>query len=382
MIITGDRNICIYCKSNKIIKHGSTATGNKRYRCRVCSKTWVDEKFDIKRPEFHEIVEAYLNGRTYRDLVELYHTSPLRINQKIRLFLNDCPDWEEYLDVCVPNHRTILVYLVGKSFSCSTKTGKNNSMYVVMAIDALSTVVLGMQIGAKDSKSLWNEMLSRLKKRNISVPTFMTNGSKHIEDAVRISYPDSAIRIYYHRAYRDKELMCCLTRLPINNKLINDALQAFETFDSNILSDYLKKRNASKIEDIILNHPEHFTKRLKERLDSRPRIRVEGLSSAFQARFEKFHMLKGEPFPVVNAWIAKWMLNKQDFGFNRLSIYMQIPANANFKQFSCGQVPETSKFKIDDNLLENYVVEVAARSLQIPVFYSSCEMKLDKCSLY
>jgi len=45
------------------------------------------------RPDIADIVEAYLTGPTYRDLVNVYHSSPLRINQKIRDFLEGCPNW-------------------------------------------------------------------------------------------------------------------------------------------------------------------------------------------------------------------------------------------------------------------------------------------------
>jgi len=374
--------VCIYCKSPKVIKHGKTSTGNKRYRCRTCGKTWVVEKNEIIRPDIAEVVEAYLDGRTYRDLVSVFHSSPLRINQKIREYLEGCPNWEEYLDTCTHNHTPRLIYLVGRNFSCSTKDTANNSMYLVMAIDALSTVVLGYEIGLKDSKTVWLEMITRMHKRGIRCNTFMTNGSKHIEEAVQTIYPSASMRIYYHRAYRDKEIMCCLTRLPINNKLINDSLKAYETLKNEKLNQYLEKNISKSLEDIVLLYPEQFIKRLKERLDSRPKIRVEGLSSAFQSRFEKFHMLKDDPIPVVNGWIARWMLSIQDFGFSRLSIYMQVPCPTSYKQFACGQIPEKVLMDENDPLLRGFVIEVAARCLQIPVFYSKCEMKLDKCSLF
>lgn len=73
---------CIYCKSSKVIRHGKTATGNRRYRCRSCGKTWVIEKAETIRPDIVSLTEAYLSGRTFRDLVEIYKSSPLRINKK------------------------------------------------------------------------------------------------------------------------------------------------------------------------------------------------------------------------------------------------------------------------------------------------------------
>jgi transposase-like protein len=104
---------CPYCRSAKVIKHGTTSVGNTRFRCRNCGKTWVTERKDAGKPDISDVVEAYLNGRTCRDLVEVYHSSPLRINQKIREFLDGCPPWEEYLDSVVKKHEPRLIYLFG-----------------------------------------------------------------------------------------------------------------------------------------------------------------------------------------------------------------------------------------------------------------------------
>ena len=374
--------ICVYCKSSKVIKHGQTSTGNKRFRCRNCGKTWVLERKETIRPDLADMAEAYLSGRTCRDLVPIYHSSPLRINQKIREFLDGCPHWEDYLDACVRHHHPRLIYLIGRNFSCSTKNSKGNTMFLAMAIDSLSSVVLGFEIGQKDSRDVWLSLMDRMNCRNIICPTFMTNGSKNIEEAVNKVSPYSTTRIFYHKAYRDKELNCCISRLPINNKLLNDTIKAYDTLKNHNLGDYLKENNNKRLKDYLLASPEMFTKRLKERLESRPKIRIEGLTSAFQMRFEKFHMLKDDPYPLINGWIAKWMTNRLDFGFSRLAIYTQIPSIINFKMFSCGNLPYKLNLKDDSPQLKSFVIEIAARALQVPVFFSKCEMKLDKCSLF
>ena len=373
---------CIYCRSNKVIRHGTTSKGHRRYRCRNCNKTWIHERKDLQRPDISDVVEAYLQGKTYRDLVDTYKSSPLRINQKIREFLQGCPDWEEFLDTCVPQHDTKLVYLIGKNFSCSIPGSKNNTMYVAMAVEALSSIVLGFEIGLKDSRSIWQNLVSRLSNRGIFSQTFMTNGSKHIEESVLSVYPDAHLRIFYHSAYRDQELMCCLNKLPINAKLINDSLATYDTLENQNLNRYLESHYSISLKDFLQTNPELFTKRLKERLDSRPKIRIEGLTTAFQNRFEKFHMLKEDPFPLVNGWIAKYMITKLDSGFSRLSIYSQIPSRSSFKLFSCGQKPEEIEFEKDSPVLKSFVVEIAARCIQVPIFYSKCNMSMDSCSLF
>ncbi|MFA6570449.1 MAG: IS1 family transposase [Bacteroidota bacterium] len=372
---------CPYCKSSLVIKHGHTTTGNNRFRCRKCGKTWVLEKNEVIRPDLAEIVEAYLMGRTYRDLVEVYHSSPLRINQKIRDFLDGCPPWEQYVDACVKSHEPRMVYLVGRTFSCYREGQKGNTMYLALAVDSLSTVVLGYEVDTKESSNVWLRLLDRLNSRGVICPTFISNGANAIDEAIMTIFPYSNIKITYHRAYHDKELLCCLGRLPINNKLINEAIKAYDTLRNNNLNKYLMLSNDIKVKDILRAAPELFVKRLKERLENSPRIRIEGMISAFQSRFEKFHMLKGDPLPIINGWIARWMLAKLDIGFSRLSVYKQVPCSTSFKSFSCGNLPTVLKLDIDNPILKSFVIEIAARGLQIPMEPFACEMKLDKCSL-
>ncbi len=372
---------CIYCKSTKVIKHGKTSTGNPRYRCRSCNKTWVLEKNEPIRPDMSDIAEAYLGGRTCRDLVSIYHSSPLRINQKIREFLDGCPNWEDYLDSSVKSHDPKLIYLLGRKFSCSSNGSKNNEMYLAIALDALSSVILGFEIGKEDSRGVWLSLIDRLNCRGIICPSFMANGSRNIEEAVSTVFPYANLRINYHRAFRDKEVLCCLSRLPINNKLINDAVKMYNSLDNRELSRLLKTYNGHKIQDILFTSQEDFISRVNERFVNISRIRAEGFSNSFQTRFEKFHMLKEDPFPIINGWIARFMTSRLDIGFSRLSLYQQIPCSTSFKAFSCGERPKELSIKWDSPQLKTFVIEIAARGLQLPIVFSRCEMKFDKCSL-
>jgi hypothetical protein len=380
----GDKEtvICLYCKSTKVIKHGKTSNGNIRYRCRTCGRTWVHDRAESRRPDLAEVVEAYLSGKTYRQLVDVYHSSPLRINQKIREFLGGCPSWEEYLDSCVQIHEPRLVYLVGREFSSATKGSQTNTSFFAMAIDSLSTVVLGFEIADKESPEVWENLLQRMLDRGFTCTAFMAKGSRFVEESVEKIFPNASFRISYHITYRDNELACCLGNNKSNSKLINDALHAYDLQKDKSLLDYLSHFGEDTFRKILLSNSDIFFKRLKERMDNRPKIRVDGLTNAFQARFEKFHMLKDDPYPVINGWIARWMLHRLDFGFSRLAVYMQVPSVTTFKAFSCGNQPLTLSLNDESMLLKNFVIELAARSLQIPVFYFKCEMKLDKCSLF
>jgi transposase-like protein len=372
---------CIYCKSTQVIRHGKTSTGNKRYRCRECGKTWVLEKKEIKRPDVSVLVEEYLQGKTCRDLVEMFHSSPLRVNQKVREYLEGVPLWEKYLDTISENKNFRLVYLVGKSFACACKGTSNNTMFLALAVDSLSNVVLGFQIGKKDSINTWQILLERLKKRKFKPVTFMTNGSKHIEEAAQSVYPDASLRIFYHKAYRDKELTCCLSRFTINNKLVNDAIKAYDIVQNHNLNSYLVLHYGKHLKDFVVKKPEIFSKRLRQRLENKGKIRIDGLLNAFQFRFEKFHMLKGDPIPVINGWIAREMTKDIYNGFSRLSLLLQVPSRIDFKGFACGELPEKVDLAENCRELDDFIAEIAARAIHIPIFYSRCEMKIDKCSL-
>jgi hypothetical protein len=365
-----------------VIKHGKTSTGNRRYRCRNCQRTWVSEKIGTQRPDLSELVETYLSGRTYRELVETYKSSPLRINQKIREFLASCPNWEDYVDACTTIHESRLIYIISKSFSCSVKGDGNNLMFVGMAVDALSTVVLGYQVGTMETQELWTSLFERLYNRGIKCNDFMSNGSNFVDEAINKFYPNSNHRIFYHKAWRDKELVCCFSRLNSKSRLVSEAIKSYDNLKNANLVSYLKFYDENRLKEEIINSPEDFTKRLKERIEARNLLRIEGLLSAFQRRFEKFHMLKDDPEPLVNGWIARWMTRKLEFGYSRLSVYAQIPSITSFKMFSCGQIPKPILFREDNTMLKAFMIEIAARGFQVPIYYLSCEMMPEKCCMY
>ncbi len=370
---------CIYCRSSKVILHGKTSTGNRRYRCRHCGRTWVSDKAEIVRPDIVSLTEAYLSGQTFRDLVHIYKSSPLRINKKVREFLEGCPNWEEYLDLSVEKHNVKLAFLIIRSFSAAGVD--KNQMYVSMMVDAFSNVILGFEISYVDDYRTWYNLLSRAKQRGINCSIFMFNGSMHIEEAVKKVYPNATLKLFYHRAYRDKELSCCLSRIPLNIKITNDAIFAFNTCRTDSLQKFLGLGDANYLNDVVKKSSELVHRRLKDRLVNRNKIRIEAIYNNFQSRFEKFHMLKSDPYPLVNGWISKFMVQQLDIGFSRLSIYIQKPVITNFKLFSCGQVPIPLNLQADSPKLRMFVVELAVRALQMPIFYNRCEMKFDKCSL-
>jgi hypothetical protein len=358
---------CPFCNSSRIIKHGKTSTNTQRYRCRYCKKTWIPSKLNKKGPDFGVLVEAYLSGYSYRDLRTIYPNSPTRINQKLREYLMGCAPWEEYLDACSPNHEARLIHLVGTKFNCSSKDSDENCMFLAMAIDALSTVVLGFEISQRESQDVWITLLDRLNCRKIICPTYMSYGSRMIEDSLRVVFPYAASFNNFTRAYYDKKLKNKLYHSIDSRKLILEAINSYESNKAYSFDHYLFIFKDKKMKNIVLNSQEQFINRLKERIAMRSLTRFEGLLAAFKKRFEKFHMIKFDPEPIINGWIAWWMLIPLPIGFSRLSLYLQQPVETHFKDFNCGTLPEPLKLPVDSPEMKTFIVELAVRSLHIPI---------------
>lgn len=359
--------ICPFCHSSKVVKHGKTSSNNLRYRCINCKKTWVKNSSNRRNLDFGELAEAYLSGCSYRDLRSVYHSSPIRINQKIREYLAGCSSWEEYLDACTPKHESRLIHLIGKEFKAHSDDSGGHSMYLALAIDALSTVVLGFEIGERESEDIWIELLDRMNCRGFVCPTFMSYGFKVIEDALKIVFPYSTTLHNFTRTCYDEHLKDELIHPFDSSKLIREAIDAHMKDGSCKLENHLVIFKDKRMKQIVLGSRECFVGRLQERISQKSSIRFEGLLGAFQKRFEKFHMIKNDPYPIINAWIAWWMLEPLPIGFSRLSLYLQHPCETHFKNFNCGTLPRALNLAVDSQEMKTFVVELAVRSLQIPL---------------
>jgi len=358
---------CPYCNSTRVIKHGRTSTNNPRFRCRYCKKTWVESKLTKQVPDFGALTEAYLSGYSYRDLRSIYPNSPTRINQKVRKYLLGCPHWEEYLDAASPKHESRLIHLVGTKFNCSSKDSDQNCMFLALAIDALSTVVLGFEIGKKESHDVWVSLLDRMNCRGILCPTFMSYGSSVIEDALKVVFPYASTFHNFTRTYYDKDLKNKLYHSIDNRKLILEAINAYESNRKFQMDNYLVIFKDKRMKNLVLSSQEAVINRLKDRMRMKYQTRFEGLLAAFHKRFEKFHMIHYNPYPIINGWIAWWMLTELPIGFSRLSLYLQQPHVTHFTNFNCGTLPEPLNLSLDSKQMRTFVVELAVRSLHIPI---------------
>ena len=366
----GNKTNCVYCYSSNVIKHGTTSKGKHRLRCRSCNKTWVIEKNDYIRPDFCQIVEKYVEGSTCRELVSLYRSSPLRINQKIRNFLQNLPNWEEYLDISVRNHNHQIIFLLGKKFACNCNHHNSNSMFLAFAIDAVSSVVLGFEIGADEEYNIWAKLLNRMKRRKILAPAFLTNGSKITEEAINSIYPKSTVKIFINRFIQDIEQDNYNYYIKINDKFCNEAINSYNSMKIYNNSNYLQKLPQKNLEIFYDGLSDLIDKRFDENFQNKYANRLEGFVATFQKRFEKFHMLKCDPYPIINGWIAENMLKRLEIGFSLLSLYLKIPVFTSFKNFTCGNLPYIVGFDKYNKIENALAIELAMRQLFIKSYYS------------
>lgn len=376
-----DRYNCISCNSAYVLKHGKTATGSPRMRCYDCGKTFTVKEDDIPRLEIWKVADFYLSGKSYRDLVQFYQSTPRRLNRKIREYLDGFPNWEDYLDTYVSNHSSKVIFLTSRKFSCTyeSENESKNVKNLLMAIDLHSSLVLSYQIANSETSEEWEKLLYRLKSRNINPKYFLTCGSEILQNATQKIYPKSSCKISYHKLYRDKELSCCLNRINVDDKVIKDSLDVYSTFKNKNL---LKVFELESIEDLklILNKNNGlFIDRLKSRLHFRLENKMDNFLLDLSLRLDKFHLLREDPEPVINALIARQMIINIDNGFSRLSYYTQIPTEANISDFACGKMPKMMRLSVNSYKSIQFIIEIMVRSIELPIINNQCELQFHQC---
>jgi transposase-like protein len=372
---------CQTCGSSKVIKHGFSSNNSQRYICKNCGKTFVNYEGMSPKYDIWKLSDSYLEGNSYRELMDIYGSTPQRINQKIRNFLSECPRWENYLDSFMTNQSPKLVFLVGKKFSCSYEDSPENTMFIAYAIDALSYLVLGYEIASFETNACWQNLLKKMNSRNINCSHFISNGSEYIENAVSEYYANASKKISYHKTFRDKELSCCLTRSNVTGKLIYDAVKIYSGIENKNLYSFFSLNDERDLIEILNCNTEIFLNVVKSRLENRQTSKIDAFLSNFQERFEKFHLIKENPEPIINGWIARTMLVKNQNGFSNLSLYMQIPNDATIADFSIGKPPKPMKFRTVSPRSIQFIIEIIARVLELPIITNECELKFQSCVL-
>jgi hypothetical protein len=369
------------CGSTEIVKHGFSTSKSQRYICKNCKKTFVYYEGMPPKYDKWKLTDSYLEGKSYRELIDEYGSTPQRINQKIRNFLSDCPRWEDYIDLIISKHSPKLIIFTGKKFSCSYEDAPGNSMFIAFAIDALSSLVLAYETSLYESNECWTNLFKKMNSRNINCNNFFSNGSELIDNAINEFYFNPTKKINYHKTVRDKELSCCLTRSNVTDKLIQDAVKIYASIENKKLYSYFSLKDERDLVEILNCNTELFLNIVKSRLENRQTMKIDSFISDFQERFEKFHLLKEDPEPIINGWIARSMLVKNDNGFSNLSLYMQIPNEATIADFASSKPPKPMRFKTVSPRSIKFIIEIMARVLELPIISNECDLKFESCVL-
>jgi hypothetical protein len=375
-----EKLMCPYCDSNNTIKNGKTSAGSPRYKCKDCAKSWSENTDTSPKPSLAELSSLYLNGASTRDLVPVYKSSPLRINQKIRGFLDNCPDWEDYVDEKVEVRHSRIVYLIGKRFNCYNKETSCSTMYVAMAYDAYSSMVLGYEICNCGCDDVWDKLITRMSERGIEADNFMTSQPHVITDVVNKHYPKAKILSNILRTLRHEELSCCLKNVPIKYKFINDADNLYQNFRNRTLKDYIKEYSNTTLRGFLSSHHNAFVTAVHKKCRDKSNFRIEDLHKTFSRRFERFHTLKNDPKPLVNGWIALHMTASTNTDFSRLSYYMQKPVLVDLESFSNNEDPKTVIAEEPNAAVDEFLLESSTRILQLPLTETRCELKVELCA--
>lgn len=361
---------CIYCQSENVIKHGKTRSGDPRLRCKDCSKTWVKGIVVYNKPDISAVAESYLLGHSVRDLVPFYKSSPHRINTKIRSFLSKTQSWESFLDQSSEVRKADVVYLQGIRFNCSFGSPENNEMYIAFAIEGLSSNIIGFEIAQDNTEQTWSNLISRLSERGYDVKTFLTRDIKAVESSVNDNFSSAKVKLYLHKLNRDKEMeskCCLLEKKTLRDKLIDDALKFYSKLDNQSYSSYLKNRFDMDLKSCINKDCDRFFECMMKNCGKESDARLEQLLEDFDERFGKFHALKTDPFPIVNAWIGLHMLRPMECGFTRYSLYNQVPCKCSFACFACNHNEQQCEFIPSERQLNSFANEVTIRALHLPI---------------
>ena len=361
---------CIYCNSEAVIKHGKTRSGDPRFRCKDCEKTWVKGIVLYKKPDISAVAESYLLGHSIRELVPFYKSSPHRINMKIREFLGETQSWETFLDKSSEVRSADVVYLQGIRFNCSYNSPENNEMFVAFAIEGLSSQIIGFEIAEDNTVDVWTKLIARLSKRKYKVKTFLTRDIKAVENSVTKYFEDSRVKLYLHKLNRDKEVAnrcCLLVNASLRDKLIDDALKFYSKLDNQTYTSYLQNRFEMDIKTCIKKDCDRFFECMMKNCGTESESRLEQLLVEFNNRFEKFHALKIDPYMIINAWVGLHMLRPMECGFTRYSLYNQLPCKCSFACFASNHNDEQCEFIPNQRELSDFANEVTIRALHLPI---------------
>ncbi len=333
----------------------------------------------MPRNNIAAITEDYLRGMTYRELGNSYKSTARHLNKKIREYISNFPHWESYTDKTLQIYDSLQIILVGKSFASFYAKDNNNTMFAAFAVDAISGFVLAYDLDYTDTREIWDKMLKRMQLRNIKCNHFMSSGTENIVGAIKKHYPNADSKILFHRTQREKELLCCIGRIPVNFKLMNDAGRIIVSLKNKNLLEELNIRNFRELIGFYIVNQEKFTQKLKSNLDNKSTAKSDLFITKFQERFDKFYSLKADPAPVINAWIANTMLFKNGQNFNHYSLYSQKNSTLDLAKFADGAVLNGESNIKNESVYKDMLLDLSVRALELPVLSHDCGTKHENC---
>ena len=115
---------CPYCQGTDIVRHGTSAEGKQRYRCRECrlgrgrtfllDYTYIGQSPEVKQ----QIVDMAINASGIRDTARVLHVSPTTVING-RCFksvdpVSDCSPKLVPIDE-EPNHQIVHLFRLGET---------------------------------------------------------------------------------------------------------------------------------------------------------------------------------------------------------------------------------------------------------------------------
>jgi hypothetical protein len=101
------------------------------------------------------------------------------------------------------------------------------------------------------------------------------------------------------------------------------------------------------LREALMGSYHDFIENVNKKSEQKTLNRVDCLAEDFKARFERFHMIKDDPRPIINGWIALKMLERLEFGSNRISLYNQRMLSVDFMDFTQNIFPENLEISKD-----------------------------------
>jgi hypothetical protein len=297
---------CPKCGSTRTIKHGFNVSGARRYRCRLCETTWSVNKKKCDLPHPAEIAEKYLNGSNLREIAVEHNVSVIKINGIIRTLLSSIPDWSSWLKALKGDLHFNLVYTCAARFSCKNDSGY---AYLLTLIDAFSGAPVAVEICSDYKYESWLKLMINAKKLGCAIDAFMETQTNETMEAIKTVFPESAIVSVFDRALRLVKIRCCLKNSIDKKFLAANAIKMCDLINSN-----------NELRVFISREIESISRKISEKLENDYSSVAENFIKAFKERFVKFHSIKDDAYPVVNAWIYIYMLNYEGKGRNRLCL--------------------------------------------------------------